>query len=170
MKKAGQSPTIADGRAEMEGSLALPLRKGIKPTDIEYSAQGTISSVRSTVLIPDRTLAADALTVVADNVGVEIAGSGRIGSVPFDGKWHQPIGEKAKNGSTFAGTVELSERTLDEFNIGLPEGSVTGAGAANVQIGLVKGKKPTLDLRSTLQGTEVGNSIRGVGQTAKGAR
>ncbi|MEP4987721.1 MAG: AsmA family protein, partial [Paracoccaceae bacterium] len=152
MKKAGQSPTIADGRAEMEGALALPLRKGIKPTDIEYSAQGTISSVRSTVLVPDRTLAADALTVVADNYGVQIAGSGRIGSVPFDGKWNQPLGEDAKNGSTLAGTVELSERTLDEFNIGLPKGSVTGAGIANVQMSLVKGQRPTLDLRSTLQG------------------
>lgn len=161
MTKAGLSPAIADGRAVMQGTLALPLRKGITPADIKYSATGTVSSVRSSALIPDRLLAADALTVTADNFGVEIAGPGRIGSVPFDGKWQQPIGADAKNGSTFAGTIELSERTIDEFNIGLPKGSVSGAGTATIQVGLVKDQKPTLDLRSTLQGVRL--SIPSIG-------
>ncbi len=161
MTKAGLSATIADGRAVLEGTLALPLRKGVKLPEMVYSASGTVSSVRSSVLVPGRLLAADALTVTADNYRVEIEGPGRIGSVPFDGKWQQPIGVESKKGSTFAGTVELSERTIDEFNIGLPKGSVSGAGIANIQIGLVKGQVPTLELRSTLQG--VGLALPPVG-------
>jgi Protein of unknown function len=152
MTKAKLPATIADGRAKLQGTLALPLRKGLQPEEVQYNATGVVSSVRSTTLIPDRVLASDALNVVADNTSVSVSGPGRIGAVAFDGTWQQPIGAGPAAGSTFTGTVELSEQTIDEFNIGLPQGAVTGAGLATIRVGLIPDQPPTLDLRSTLQG------------------
>ena len=152
MSKAKLPVTVADGSAVLEGTIALPLRKGLKPNEVEFSATGTVSSVRSSSLIPGRVLASDALTVTASNSQVEIAGPGRIGAVGFDGRWSLPIGTGKRESSTFTGTVELSERAIDEFNIDLPPGSVSGAGLATVRIGMAPGQPATLDLRSTLQG------------------
>lgn len=158
MSKAGLPVTVADGSAKLQGTIALPLRKGLKPNEVEFSATGTVASVRSSSLIPGRILASDALAVTADNSRVEIAGPGRIGAVGFDGRWSLPIGTGKRETSTFVGTVELSERAIDEFNIALPPGSISGAGLATVRIDMVPDQPATLDLRSTLQG--IGLNLR----------
>jgi hypothetical protein len=152
MTKADVPVTIADGRLVLQGTLAMPLKKGITEKDIEYFAKGSVFSVRSSTLVPGRVIAADVLNITANNTHVRVAGSGRIGAVGFDGKWDQPLGGGVQHGSTVSGTIELSERTLDEFKIGLPQGMVSGSGQAAVQIGLKKGTLPTLDLRSSLKG------------------
>lgn len=152
MDKADLSVTMADGRAILEGSVAVPLKKKVKLDEIIYDVQGVLRSVRSEELVKGKVLAADTLNIVATNTGVEIGGKGRLGQVPFDGTWSQAIGTGKPARSTLTGTVELSERTIDEFNIGLPKGSVSGAGQGAFSIVMVKDRAPHMELTSNLRG------------------
>lgn len=152
MSKANIPVTVADGRVVLQGTLALPLIKYLKTKDVVYHAQGELTSVRSSVLLDGRIVAAERLSISASSERISISGPGRIGAVGFDGRWDQALGAGPDVGSTLTGTIELSERVIDEFNIGLPPGSVSGAGLANVQIALKRGQPPVLYLRSTLVG------------------
>ncbi len=155
MDKAGLDVDLADGRAVLSGTLSLPLKKGLQTSEVEYSASGTLRDVRSDVLVPGRTLAASTLRIEATQEGVRITGQGRLGNVPFDAAWSQPIGVEARGGSRIEGTVEISERTLDEFKITMPPGSVSGQGVGNVTIDLPNGAAPQMQLSSNLRGVRL---------------
>lgn len=153
MDKAGLPVGLADGRVTLDGTIALPLRKELQPGDVTYSVSGALADVRTDALVPNETLAASALTLSADNDGVRIAGQGRLGNVPFDVAWDQPLGVEAKGGSQVRGTVEISQATLDEFNITLPPGSVRGKGVGEIVVDLPpKGGTPRMVLTSNLRG------------------
>ena len=155
MDKAGLPVTLADGRANLEGTVTIPFRKGIKFKDIIYSAGGRLSSVTANGLVPDKQIAADALQIAATNSGVRIWGAGRIGAVPFDAEWSQAIGSGQAGNSQIKGKVELSERLIDEFNIGLPSGTLRGAGQGEITLQLNNGAAPAISLTSNLRGVEV---------------
>lgn len=153
MDKAGLPVGLADGRVTLDGTIALPLRKELQPGEVTYSVSGALADVRTDALVPNETLAASALTLSADNDGVRIAGQGRLGNVPFDVAWDQPLGVEAKGGSQVRGTVEISQATLDEFNITLPPGSVRGKGVGEIVVDLPpKGGTPRMVLTSNLRG------------------
>jgi hypothetical protein len=152
MSKADLSPDLADGQLSVSGTLALPLRKGLKPTEVQYNATGMARDVLSTTLIKGRALASDALRVVARDTGVDVSGPGTLDGVPFDVTWQQPIGNGPQP-STLKGTIELSERTIDAFGLGLPAGTVTGQGVGDIAITLpVGGAAPSFELNTTLRG------------------
>ncbi|WP_390915064.1 AsmA-like C-terminal region-containing protein [Pseudosulfitobacter sp. SM2401] len=155
MDKAGLDVALADGRAVLTGTLALPLKKQIARDEIEYDVQGELRAVRTSALVPGKTLASDVLQVQASNSGVKIGGQGRIGQLPFDATWAQDIGTTASGNSVVRGTVELSERTIDEFNIGLPTGFITGSGRGDVTVELPKDGPPKLTLASNLRGLQM---------------
>ncbi len=152
MDEAGLPVTLADGRAALEGTVSLPLKAGLKTSDIAYSVAGQLQNVTTDQLVPGQTLASERLSLKASNDGVEIGGQGRLGSVPFDAVWAQPLGVEGGSGSTVRGTVELSERTIDQFNIGLPPGTVSGKGIAQIAVDLPRGGTPQLRLTSNLRG------------------
>jgi len=152
MEKAGLSPDLADGRLTLEGTLGLPLRKGVKPADLEYNATGTASDVVSTTLINGRRLASSAMAVFATNEEVKLSGPGTLDGVPFDATWTQPIGPGPQP-SAVVGTIELSERTIDAFHIGLPAGMVTGRGVGDIVVNLpTGGAAPSFSLETDLRG------------------
>ncbi|QFT81282.1 hypothetical protein FIU89_11735 [Roseovarius sp. THAF27] len=151
LTKAGREVTLADGMAELQGVLDLRLLKKLSVEDVEFDIAGTLRDVRSEVLVPGRVLSSAALDVaLADDV-LTVAGAGRIGQVPFDGRFETDISPGA-NTSTVRGWIELSERFVEEFGIGLPPGSVSGAGRADMEIDFEKGAPGVFRLSSTLAG------------------
>ncbi|WP_223424772.1 DUF3971 domain-containing protein [Tateyamaria pelophila] len=152
MQKAGRVPTVADGRLQVAGTLAMPLRRGLKLPDFTFSMSGTASDVVSTTLIEGRRLEAGTLRLDADNLAVNISGPGTLDGVAFDVVWTKPLGQPAQP-STLAGTLEVSERTIEAFRIGLPAGMVTGGGSGRIALELpVGGGAPVFQLESDMTG------------------
>lgn len=152
MKKANRVPTVADGHLEVTGTLAMPLRRGLKPPDFKYTVSGTASDVVSTTLVEGRRIEADTLRLKADNLGVTISGPGTLDGVAFDVVWNKLLGKPPKP-STLVGSLELSEGTIKAFRIGLPAGMVTGEGIGHVALELpVGGGTPSFRLESDMVG------------------
>lgn len=152
MQKAGRSPDLAQGRLQMAGTLAMPLKRGLKAPDFAFSFSGTASDVTSGTLIADRTIEARTLRLKADASGLTISGPGALDGVAFDAIWTRPFGRPAQP-STLTGTVELSERALAAFRVGLPDGMVTGQGSGRIDLELPGGgAAPRFQLTSDMAG------------------
>ncbi len=151
LTKAGREVTLADGTARLEGTLDLRLVDRLTVNDVGFDIGGTLSDVRSEVLVPDRVLTASALDVrLADQV-LAVAGKGQIGQVPFDGRFESDI-SPGGTASSVRGWIELSERFTEEFGIGLPPGSVSGTGRAQMEIDFEKDRPAAFRLTSDLAG------------------
>lgn len=155
MRKAGLPVDLAQGQVSLTGTIALPLEKDVKTSQVEFNATGAIRDLRSDRLIPARVLAAPLLDVVASDEVVTVQGAGTLDDVPFNAAWTQRLGPAGQGRSQVTGAVELSQRALDAFNIALPPGSVQGEGAGEIVINLVKDQPPDLQLRSDLQGVRL---------------
>lgn len=151
MTKAGLPVQLADGRVALDGTLAVPLRKGGSPDDAVFHFSGSLTDVRSDILIKDRTLTAPKLQLQTDNRQVAISGAGRLDGVPFDGRWAQAIGQGGKPGN-WTGTLQVDQQALDTFNIALPPGMLSGRGRARVSVSLPKGQPPEYQVQSNLSG------------------
>lgn len=152
MDKANLAPDLAEGRLSVSGTLSLPLRKGLQPSDLVFDATGTARDVVSTTLLKGRRLTASALNVVATNEGVRVGGPGTLDGVPFDANWTQVLGQGPQP-SRVAGKIELSERTIDAFRIGLPAGMVRGQGTGDFVVNLpLGGAAPAFTLDTNLRG------------------
>jgi len=158
LDKAGQPVALADGRAVLEGQLDFLLKPGLKPDDVAFDLGGTLRDLRSEVLVPGRVLAASQLEVRARNDSLTVGGEGRLGRVPVTGNYRAALGPESGGAARVEGWVELSERFADEFNIGLPPGSLSGAGRADVVIDFEKGQPGAFEMTSDLAG--VGLSLR----------
>lgn len=151
----GLPVTMADGRIALAGDVAL--RLGEVGGRVTWDMTGEMTGVRSEVIVPGRMLAASALRLRTDPQGVEIGGAMTLDGVPAEGTWTQPFGGEA----TITAEVELSPRFLDAFGIGLPDGTLNGAGVAAVEFAFPQGGAPTFALRSDLRG--VGLSLPELG-------
>ncbi|MWD30144.1 hypothetical protein E0K89_021970 [Aquicoccus sp. SCR17] len=152
LSKAGQPVTLADGHVRLEADLGLLLKKDLEPDEVSFAVAGEITDMRSETLVEGRVLAAPRLEVTADAEALRIAGQGRLGRVPFDGSWSMPLGQGPGQPSRVAASLELSERFVDEFKVGLPPGAVSGSGSADVEVVLEKDKPATFTLTSDLAG------------------
>ncbi len=153
----GLPVTLADGRIALAGDVAL--RLGEVGGRVAWDLVGEMKGVRSEVIVPGRVLAASTLQLRTDPDRVEIAGAMTLDGVPASGTWVQPFGGEA----TIRAEVELSPRSLDVFGIGLPDGTLNGAGIGEVEIGFPRGEQPEFVLRSDLRG--LGLSLPQVGWT-----
>lgn len=151
ISKAGQKVTMADGLALAEGRIGFSLKKKVPIEDVSYDIAAKLHNIRSETLIPGRVLSASELSATADGDVLNIAGEARIGQVPVEGTFTAPLG-KGGGKSQVRGTIELSQRFVDEFRVGLPPGSVSGAGRGTVQIDMQRGEKPSFTLNSQLDG------------------
>lgn len=153
---------LADGTVSFAGNLSVPLRPKVPYNEIQFNLDGTITDVSSTILVPGFSVASGNLHLQADQSEVVISGPGDIAGLPANVSWRQPLGKAFEGqGSRVQGTVELSQRAIDTFNIGLPDGSVSGVGQADVSVDLKPGVSPVLTLTSDLRG--VGLSIPPLG-------
>lgn len=152
MAKAGRSPDLAEGQAEVMTRLRLPLQRKVTLADVEYDVEGVLSGLTSTKVVPNKTVTAERMTLRADRGGLTIAGPGRIGKVPFDVSFHQGFSPEEKGKSSVSGTAELSPVTVDEFALALPQGLVAGRGTARIDIAMAQGQPAQLTLNSDLRG------------------
>ncbi|WP_368183745.1 DUF3971 domain-containing protein [Aestuariibius sp. HNIBRBA575] len=152
LTKAGMDVAIADGRARISGALMVPLKPRVENGDVIFNMAAELRDVRSDRLVENRVLTASNLALRADNDGIAIEGPMIFGQVPVDGRWSQSFEPGNNRTSRIEATAELSERFLDEFNIDLPPGSVSGRGIAQIQVELPKDQAPSFALRSDLRG------------------
>lgn len=152
LQKAGRPVTLADGQLRAEGRLEFQLKKKVQPEDVSYDISAEARDVRSETLVPGRVLVAPELSVVAQTGELQISGDGRLGRVPVSGQWTAQLGKDTGGKSTLSGQIELSERFADEFNIGLPPGSISGAGQGEIAVDFVRGQPGRFRLTSDLGG------------------
>ncbi|MEL7397177.1 MAG: DUF3971 domain-containing protein [Pseudomonadota bacterium] len=150
--KAGQSVTLADGRSELIGNMSFAVVDNLTPADVDFTMSGELTDVRSNTLIKDRTLASSRIVVAANPDGMSLTGPGRLGQVPFEGQLIMPFAPGSNGRADVEGWIELSERFLEEFNIGLPPGSVSGAGRGTLELALERDTPPKFTLTSDLAG------------------
>ena len=150
MSKADRPVDLGDGDARIKTVLELPLQKKIALGDVQYDVTGTVANFQSGVVVPGRTITSDQLQLAATPKGLAIFGPGKIGDVPFDVTYSQGFGPDEKGRARIEGNVTLSQRTAEEFGLGLPKGMVTGAGAGQVVIDFVKGSPGKMQLVSDL--------------------
>ena len=161
LQKAGQPVTLADGQADIQGTLHFQLKKKVTPEDVSYDIRATARDVRSETLVKGRVLAAPKLDITAKTGTLAISGDGRIGRVPVSGAWRTDIGKGTKGDSRLTGTIELSERFADEFGIGLPPGTISGVGQGDITIDFAKDRPGRFVLSSSLGG--LGLSLKPLG-------
>ena len=161
MDKARLPVALAEGQADVTATLSMNLQPGVKPK-IAYFAEGSLTDLRTDVLVKNRTVTADRFRLEAENTALRLSGAGRIDGVPFDARYTQPLGPGAGPGR-LRGEVTLSEAALKTFGVSLPPGSVSGQGPANFDLTLARGAPPSFDLSSDLRGLRV--SVPQVGWT-----
>ncbi len=152
LTKIGQPVTLADGQGEVDGQLDFLLKNKLQTNEVAFDVTAVARSVRSETLVKGRVLAAPRLDITVRNGALEIAGEGRIGRVPAQGTYSTNIGKGADGSSQLRGQIELSERFADEFRIGLPPGSISGAGQGAIEIDFARGKPGEFRLSSNLAG------------------
>ena len=152
LTKAGMPVDLADGRARLETILDLRLARRITQADVDYRVSGKLTDIRSDRIVPGRLLSAGALDVAASREGIEISGPATFSGVPVEAAWRQAFGPEHRGKSEVTGTVELSERFLDAFAIGLPPGALGGEGRGRIVLRIERGKPTEFLLGSDLRG------------------
>jgi len=152
LTKANQPVDLATGWADVTARLSLPLVKGLKPGDVTYQADATLSQVSTSSLIRNRTLSADRLTLGVNHQGIRIEGQATLDGVPVKGRWSQLFGPDQVGISRVTATLDLSPASLATFAIGLPKGAVAGKGAGEITVDLHRGQAPAFVLTSDLAG------------------
>ncbi|MBS9718629.1 DUF3971 domain-containing protein [Pseudohalocynthiibacter aestuariivivens] len=150
LSKADQPTDLAEGVADVQADIRLPLADTVLLEDVDFEVSGQLQDVTSDKLVQDRVLSAPELALRASPDGIEISGMGKFGSLPFNATWTQGFGEANKGRSQVEGTVELSQVFVNEFNLGLPDGSISGVGRAAINIELLKDAPSLFTLTSDL--------------------
>lgn len=143
--------TLADGRVALDGVIDVNLSKPVETDNVAFNVTGRLDNVRSEVLVKNRVLSAKTLQLKTTQEVLTLSGDGTIGEVPFSGTFETFLGPDNK-GSNAKGKIELSSRFLNEFKIGLPPGTVSGEGSADVEIDFQKGERPEFRAVSDLEG------------------
>jgi hypothetical protein len=150
--KAGQPYNLGDGRADLTATLMMPMKPKIPFEEVSFTVAGTIHDFTSPALVPGRILTAPEVAVAVNTDGLELSGKGKLDRMPIDLAYRQGFGPEQKGRARVNGTVMLSDATLRDFGIGLPEGAVSGEGPAAIDVALVKDQPPQLTLTSNLTG------------------
>ncbi|SDX97815.1 AsmA-like C-terminal region-containing protein [Citreimonas salinaria] len=149
LEKVGRSPDMAQGVAEIGGTITLPLRKGVKREDVALDLAGTLRDVESDALVDGRALTARALAIAVDDEAITVEGPVTLSGVAADARWRQPMGG---GGSEVEADVTLSPAALDAFGIALPDGMLSGSGQARLSVALRADAPPSFTLDSDLAG------------------
>ncbi|MEM6586967.1 MAG: DUF3971 domain-containing protein [Pseudomonadota bacterium] len=150
--KAGQSVTVADGRAQLSGQLNFPVIDRLTFDGVDFTMTGEVTDVTSDQLVPGRVLKSAKLTVDATPDRLRLGGPGQVGDVPFDGLYTMPLAKGSNGRASVEGWIELSERFMNEFKIGLPPGSVGGTGRGDITLDLERDTPATFSMTSDLAG------------------
>ncbi len=151
LSKQGRPVTLAEGHARVAADLSFPLIKELKTKDVRVAVAGSLSDLRSDVLVPGRVLTAKMLDLRLEESRLRIGGDGQLDGIPFNAYWTAVLGPDAK-GSHVEGTITLSQAFADAFGIGLPPGSFTGSAPAQIAVDLGPEETAEFTLTSDLAG------------------
>jgi hypothetical protein len=151
LKKAGRDVALGQGEATVRAEITTPLARAM-PEDISFSAEGVVRDFSSSVLLEGRVIALPKMSITADNTGLKAGGPGTIDGLPFDVVYDLPFSAASGKPATVTGTVEISPRTVEVFDLGLPKGMVRGTARGRVTIALPRAAPPQMSLTSDLQG------------------
>ncbi|TFL17421.1 AsmA-like C-terminal region-containing protein [Jannaschia formosa] len=173
LERLDKTRDLASGRGEARVEVALPLRPGNAPADIDWAVEAVLRDVESDRIVPGRTLRADRLSMTATPEAVEIGGALTFEGIPFEGTWRQPLpppgtapmvpgappppGPPAGPG-TVAGTAQVTPEDLARLGISLAALDLSGRTPAQIDVTLARGAPPRLTVRSRLDGMRVGLS------------
>lgn len=165
MQKARRPVDLLAGRVQFDGALVLPLKRGVRLSDMVLDVRGRASQVATDQIVPNRELTAQMLDVTITNDRLRVSGQASLSGVPVTGSWTLPIPEPGQPvaGSLVEGTVTLSEDAARAFGVALPAGMVSGSGPADLRIDLRRGAPPEFTLTSQLTG--IGLSLPPIGWT-----
>ncbi|MDB6453576.1 DUF3971 domain-containing protein [Falsirhodobacter sp. 20TX0035] len=164
LSRAGRSPDIGTGRAQVETQLMVPVVGDLHPDDVGFDVRGRITDFASDTLIKGKRLTAPELHLTARPDALTVGGAGELETVPFRATYRLPL----KGGTpTVDGTATLSQRAVDAFRIGLPKGLISGQAAGAFHVDLPKGGAPELRLTSDLRGMGAGLAAIGWSKPAE---
>ncbi len=157
MARANRAPDlIEEGQIRAEGRLTLPLKPGIRFSDLGIAFAGTVRDAVSTQVVPRRTLRADRLAVSVSESALEVTGNALLSGVQAEGRFRLPIGEGVEAPATVRAEVRLSDEAARAFGVALPAGLLGGQGAGQFDLSLPRdGARPRFTLTSDLAGLSV---------------
>ncbi|MDJ1014875.1 MAG: AsmA-like C-terminal region-containing protein [Paracoccaceae bacterium] len=162
MERAGRTPEIAEGVADVLAWISLPLKDGIQREDVGYEVEGVLRDLSSGRIVENRLLTSDALAIRGSPAEISLEGPAALDGVPLTARWTQPLGPDAdETGGSITGRIALGPETVEAFDLPLPTGFVQGGGWGDYALALSPGAPPRLSLASDLAG--VGLSIDGLG-------
>lgn len=168
LKKAGRSPDLAQGQAQIVARIGMPLIDKVPKDQVDFRVDGTLRDVVSTTLVPQRELRAPRLDLRADRAdGLRIAGAGTLSGVAFDAEWRQGFAAADKGRSHLSGTVAVTPDGLRAFGIALPDGMVSGSGRGQLEMRFIKGAEGPFTFTTDLVG--LGLALPQIGWTKPGA-
>ena len=142
------------GQVELAIEIETRLKRGLTPREVAYDLTGTLSDLRSEVLVPGRLFTAEGLHLTGTPDLIEISGVGRVSDIPFKGTWSQTLGA-ANLSSQVTAKFELTPKSLKALNIGLPEDSLNGGAEGALRLDIAKNKPVAFDLTSNLTGARL---------------
>ncbi|MGH1465739.1 MAG: DUF3971 domain-containing protein [Cognatishimia sp.] len=152
LSKAGLPVDIAEGAASVAAEIKLSLVKNLKPNEVTFEAQALLSDVVTDHFVPDKIISADAMIVEASNAAITVGGIGTVGRVPFDATWSSALGQTKDIKSQVRGEIEIGQRFVDEFDIGLSPELVAGRAVGQFEIDLIRGQNPRFAVTSQTKG------------------
>lgn len=164
--KAKLPVDFASGQANLAGIVELVLKDKLPIEEVVYDVWGDLSDVRSTHFLPGKEMRG-ALQVGATPERVDVWGDGFVEDIPVTAKWHMFGGKENAGRSWLSGTAELSAAALDEFEVGLPKGTVSEVGQVSYEIDIVRDEAPKLRLWSDLVGMRMSSPPLGWRKEAK---
>lgn len=165
MERAGRDANLAEGRALLEGSIRLPLKKGVKPDEIDYAVSGQLEDVQSRALLANRSLSAQSLVLEANPGEILIGGPGTIDGLAFEAAWQRKLSSDAP--AELNGSIALSDAALRSFGVTLPPGTLRGSARGDLRVSLPKGGAPRFTLTSNLRGATL--RVDAIGWSKAGA-
>lgn len=88
-KALGVDPAGVKGTAQGELHFHLPMKKGLRFAQVDYSARGTLDGVSIDKILFDRDLSAGALRIAVDRGGVDLDGNAKLDGVPIALDWKE---------------------------------------------------------------------------------
>ena len=155
MDRAKRQPDIAEAHAVAVAKVRLPLKDRIKREEVFYDVSAILRNVSSDNIVAGRTLTSREMVLNATPEGVGLDGALQLDGVPARASWRQPLGEAVANGATVEGTIELSDTTMKNLNIPLPDGMIGGRGTGRYTLALPVQEPPRLSLTSDLAGVSL---------------
>lgn len=150
------APGEATGQVALTVDLTVPLKKTTRFADVDYGATGAITGFRTARLLPDKTLAADRLSVSADPRRIVIAGPGTVDGQPVTATYTRPQPRDGRpQPSTVRAEGPLTDALAKVFGVALPPRTLAGAGRVVADVTLPPTGDPLLKLSGNLAGLSV---------------